>query len=693
MVNLNLLKKIDKATHKKKLDKFIDSKFKRNINEVFKLHEKRIVMNICRFLALFIFGLFCASANMLLGAPVVTALHPNFGPVAGGNTVDIIGSGFTHATAVNFGSTPATSFVFVNDGFITAIAPEASIGTVTVSVTTPLGTSPISAGSYYAYQGSWSAYVTNSEDNSVTPINIATNTPGAPIPVGADPFRIVITPNDTTAYVINSDDNTVTPINIATNTPGTPITVGTTPLHIAITPNSTTAYVTNADTNNVTPINVATNTAGIFIPVGNSPSGITITPDGKTAYVANSGDNTVTPINIATNTPGTPIPVGTSPSVIAITPDGKTAYVVNTNSNDVTPITIATNTPGTPIPVGIVPFAIAITPDGKTAYVLNFDTNDVTPIDIATNTPGTPIPIGLSPNGIIITPDGTTAYVVNSGSNNVTPINTATNTAGAPIPVGGSPFGIAITPDSKTAYVVNFDTNNVTPIDIATNTPGTPIPVGTSPFDIAITADPAPIALFSTTVAPAGSATSFDASSSVTPVGSIVTYVWNFGDGHTLITHTPTTSHIYALAGSYSVTLTVTNSAGTSTTQTFTGQTASRNGGPSATTTQTVNLLPLPPSNFIGVVKKNKFLNKTEYVLKATWDASPSSNVVYYRIYKNSMLVDTVLATSPLVFETHLESKHSAKEYEIAAVLADNLESSHLKIKIVNENALVEKRE
>ena len=634
----------------------------------------------CSFLACFVQVPICC-----LELRAVTALSPNFGPVAGGNTVDIIGSGFTGVTAVNFGFTPATSFIFVNDGFITAVAPEASISTVTVGVTTPLGTSPTSAGSYYAYQGSWLAYVTNSDDNTVTPINIATNTPGAPIAVGTNPFRVVITPNDRTAYVINSGDNTVTPINVATNTPGTAIAVGTTPLRVAITPNSTTAYVINADSNNVTPINVATNIPGIAIPVGNGPSGIAITPNGITAYVANSGSNTVTPINIATNTAGAPIPVGAFPSFIAITPDGMTAYVVNTVSNDVTPINIATNTPGTPIPVGNTPFDVAITPDGKTAYVLNFDTTDVTPINIATNTAGTPILVGLSPNGIVITPDGTTAYVVNSGSNNVTPINIATNTAGTPIPVGTNPFGIAITPDSKTAYVVNADTNNVTPIDIATNTAGTPIPVGASPFDIAITADPAPIAFFTATVAPAGSATLFDASSSVTPVGSIVSYAWNFGDGNTLTTPAPTTSHIYALAGSYAVTLTVTNSAGTSTTQNFTGQSASRNGGLSATTTQTINLLPLPPSNFIGVVKKNKFLNKTEYVLKATWDASPSSNVIYYRIYKNNMIVDTVLASSPLVFKTDVESKHEAKEYEIAAVIADGLESKHLKIKIVDE--------
>ena len=103
--------------------------------------------------------------------------------------------------------------------------------------------------------------------------------------------------------------NTVTPITIATNTPGTAITVGSVPRHRHH-PNGLTAYVANNGSGTVTPITVATNTAGTAITVGSGPRGIAITPNGQTAYVANGGTNTVTPITIATNTAGTPITVG-----------------------------------------------------------------------------------------------------------------------------------------------------------------------------------------------------------------------------------------------------------------------------------------------------------------------------------------------------------------------------------------------
>ncbi|WP_324199149.1 IPT/TIG domain-containing protein [Nocardia amamiensis] len=73
-------------------------------------------------------------------APTVTAVVPNSGATTGGNTVTIDGTGFTGATAVHFGATPATSYTVVSDTRITAVAPR-SAGAVTVAVTTAGGTS------------------------------------------------------------------------------------------------------------------------------------------------------------------------------------------------------------------------------------------------------------------------------------------------------------------------------------------------------------------------------------------------------------------------------------------------------------------------------------------------------------------------------------------------------------------------
>jgi YVTN family beta-propeller protein len=72
----------------------------------------------------------------------------------------------------------------------------------------------------------WTAYVANFDSKTVTPIDTATGTTGAPIAVGSGPSSIAITPNGKTAYVVNGNSDTVTPINTLTNTPGAPIPVG-----------------------------------------------------------------------------------------------------------------------------------------------------------------------------------------------------------------------------------------------------------------------------------------------------------------------------------------------------------------------------------------------------------------------------------------------------------------------------------
>ena len=78
-----------------------------------------------------------------LANPVVTSVSPNQGPVSGGTSVKITGSGFTTATSVTFAGVPATSFTVNSDHGISAVAPAqtnpAPFG-ATVQVTTPGGT-------------------------------------------------------------------------------------------------------------------------------------------------------------------------------------------------------------------------------------------------------------------------------------------------------------------------------------------------------------------------------------------------------------------------------------------------------------------------------------------------------------------------------------------------------------------------
>ena len=62
----------------------------------------------------------------------------------------ITGTGFTGATAVDFGTTPATNLTVVSDTSITADSP-AGTGVVDVTVTTPAGTSAVTPADQFTY--------------------------------------------------------------------------------------------------------------------------------------------------------------------------------------------------------------------------------------------------------------------------------------------------------------------------------------------------------------------------------------------------------------------------------------------------------------------------------------------------------------------------------------------------------------
>ena len=83
--------------------------------------------------------------------PTVSSLNPATGPIAGGNTVTINGTGFVSGAGVKFGATASATVTFVSATQLKAVAPAHAAGIVDVTVTTPGGTSAIVAGDHYTY--------------------------------------------------------------------------------------------------------------------------------------------------------------------------------------------------------------------------------------------------------------------------------------------------------------------------------------------------------------------------------------------------------------------------------------------------------------------------------------------------------------------------------------------------------------
>lgn len=578
------------------------------------------------FFTLLLAALLFAQPAFAIIAPVVTSVSPINGPAAGGTTVQITGSGFTGTTAVTFGTVPVVTYTVNSDASITATSPESfAAGTIDVTVTTIAGTSATSSADQYTYiDGDWYAYVALFNLSPSTPV-----------------FQ---------------------PINLTTNTPGTALTMDQFPDNIAITPNAQLAICPASGTLSL--VDLATLAVLPSLPDGFLVCAIA--PDGKTAYLTST--TTVTPFDIASSTFGTAIGLPSNTDGIAITPDGLTAFVT-TASNNVYPIDLASRTVGSAIsaPEGI----IQITPDGTKAFISNFSGSSATWLDLTTNPP-TPhsLFIGHNTGQVTINPNGTTVYFTSNDNDAVFTVDIATLVVGT-VPFSFFVADFAVTPDGKTGYAASGSTSEVVPVDLTTFAMGTPIPVANTSVFIAISPDQAPIASFTVTPALSGFPSTFDASASVSPVGTIVSYLWDFGDGNLVETSTPIETHTYAASGNYTVTLTVTNSAGTSTTQVFTGQTMSRNGGPSAETSQIVQISTLfPPQNVRGFQVENRFLMQDELRNVIVWEA-PTTGIppVAYNIYSDAALTDLVAivpANGRLDFVQHNVHERSYTYYLIS---------------------------
>lgn len=295
------------------------------------------------------------------------------------------------------------------------------------------------------------AYATNFDD-TVSVINVATNTVIATILAGDTPFGVIFTPDGSRAYVTNLFDSTISIIDTASNTVVATVALpaNSEPAFPAITPDGKTLYVPTFQNDSVLVFDTATNSQIAAIAGGSSPYAAVVTPDAAHVYVL--GIETVSVIDTASNTIVQSIAVDSSPAlgilfpVIAITPDGGSVYVGSqASASNVQVIATASNTVVATIPLAQVG-GVAVAPDGSKVYASEIFPNDVRVIDTASNTlEPVSIPVGAAPNGVGVTPNGASVYSVNGNGNSVSVISTASNTVVATVPIGPGPTAVAFT--------------------------------------------------------------------------------------------------------------------------------------------------------------------------------------------------------------------------------------------------------
>ncbi|MEZ0367113.1 serine/threonine-protein kinase [Mycobacterium sp. pUA109] len=303
-----------------------------------------------------------------------------------------------------------------------------------------------------------------STGNSTTAASIGTTT--TTIKIGDAPRGIAIDTTTHTAYATDFGANTVSAIDLATNTVKATIDVGNGPQEVAIDPTRHTAYTCDLHDGAVSVIDTATNTVTAVIKLGTRSTGIAADPATHTVYAANTATNgasNVSVIDTTTNTVTTTIPVGGGAWGVAVDSVSRTAYVTG-HGSILSVIDTATNTVTTTIKVDGYAEGVAVNPAAHTAYITNSGGSTVSGIDTATNTVAATINVGKRPSGVAVDDTAHTAYIANFDDNTVSVIDTATNTITSTISVGKQPSGVAVDPTTHTAYVTNFGDGTVSVI-------------------------------------------------------------------------------------------------------------------------------------------------------------------------------------------------------------------------------------
>jgi hypothetical protein len=243
------------------------------------------------------------TAGTPLAAPTVTEVDPESGVNSGGNSVSIAGTGFTGtgflgATAVDFGTTPATNFTVVTSSIINATAPAGS-GTVDVTVVNAAGASATNASDSYTFVVPPVPTVT-----AVSPSS-GTSTGGTTVQISGSGFDYATTVDfgATAAKFTLSDDNLID----ATAPAGT---VGT--VDVTVATETGTSATSPADQFTYTTPPVPTVTA-----VGPSAGPST---GGTTVSITGTGFLGATAVDFGTNNPSATYTVNSATSITATAP-------------------------------------------------------------------------------------------------------------------------------------------------------------------------------------------------------------------------------------------------------------------------------------------------------------------------------------------------------------------------------------
>lgn len=266
------------------------------------------------------------------------------------------------------------------------------------------------------------------------------------------------------AYVTNTDTNDLSVIDLEQQLEVGRIPVGGSPRGgMAIDNKGIYGYVSNCAGNTVSVIDLLTNKETGKIETGVAPRGVVLSPNNEYMFVSNSGSNDVSIIELHTRKELGRIPVGDNPRALSITPDGQYVNVPCWGADSLSIIqldneSITKSREIARIALGqdAKPYHAYSDADSQHVYTANTHKNSISIVDILNKSVIKEVKVGFGPRAVISDPKDAFLYASCEGSNAISIIDKHTWEEVQQVPVGPTPRGLKVDKSTDTIYVSSF---------------------------------------------------------------------------------------------------------------------------------------------------------------------------------------------------------------------------------------------
>src|ERR671914_236929 len=263
-------------------------------------------------------------------------------------------------------------------------------------------------------------------------------------------------------YVQNSNSNSISVIDLATNAILRNITVDGTPHNIKLSEDQLTLYILTSDRDSGTIFVLNTTSNELMNEIPTEVSIFDIAIFNGTMYASDVGGGKVLVMNL-NGTLVDEIDVRSRPQYMEVRPDGQVLYVTRLGG-PISVVDLEQKIVIKEIDSGDMPHRLSFTNGGEVLFVVNAESDTLSVIDSDKHEVIKTIPVGDSPGYVALNPDETLTYVTNMNANTVSIVDA--DKVVNEIPVGSGPYGIAFSVDGgDLAYVGNTRGNDVSVID------------------------------------------------------------------------------------------------------------------------------------------------------------------------------------------------------------------------------------